>query len=319
MLQTFASTAMDDAAIGVDRPAGEDGLARELTAQIRAAFPALRFSNARVEERGGDHRVLLLDAAYAFRFPRETTHDLSVEISVLRALRGRCDIAVPEYALTDPAGRFAGYPFIAGEELTPRRFALLPIEVRHHVLDQAGRFLAVLHGLPPETILPAARWPRLAPVAEQVAHAREHCLPAIARAFPPLARLLDTFCEGGASDAAGHEVVLHGDLVDDHILLAPDGQRLAGIIDFGDVALGEPAHDLLGFWVYGREAVARVIAAYGAGGDRRLQERSLRAFVRYRIDRFADLLAAEGRAVAGRSLAGLSELVSFATSDPAVA
>ncbi len=287
---------------------------------MRSAFPELRFSSVTVEERGGDHRVLLLDATYAFRFPRRATHHLGVEIALLAALRGRCETAVPDYLFVDPAGRFAGYRLIAGDELTPRLFARLDARVRHDVLDQAGRFLAVLHGLAPGDVPAIERWPLAPTAAEHAAHARTHHLPSIAAAFPRLAGPLCAFYEDYAADLGGPRVVLHGDLVDDHLLLAPDRQRLAGIIDFGDVALGDPARDLLGFWAYGPEAVARVAAAYGAGADHDLRERSRRAYVAYRIDRFCDLLATEGEAVAARSLAALTRLLaSWGVQAPACA
>ena len=216
----------------------------------------------------------------------------------------------------DPSGRFAGYPFIAGDELTPRRFAFLPAEVRRRVLDQAGRFLAALHGLAPATVLPSGRWPTIPSVAAQAAHARAHYVPRIARAWPKLAGLIDAFYDDDASDVTHRRVILHGDLVDDHILLAKDGQGLAGIIDFSDVALGDPARDLLGFWAYGADAVARVIAAYGADADDGLHARSRRAFVRYRIDRFAELLAAGGEGAAEQALPDLIALLSASDRSP---
>lgn len=319
MLLTSASIVREDQD-AADPSIGTDDrrVARELAAQVRSAFPDLSFSTARVEERGGDHRVLLLDATYAFRFPRAATHDLSVEIAVLAALRGRCGIAVPDYLFVDPAGRFAGYRFIAGDELTPRRFALLPADVRDHVLDQAGRFLAVLHGMVPEDVLPAGLWPTIGTHAGR--NARERTPPRIARAFPELALLIDLSCGDHPGDVTARGVVVHGDLVDDHMLLAPGGGALAGIIDFGDVALGDPARDFLGFWAYGPRAVARVITAYiaagGAGADDDLHDRSRRAFLRYRIDRFAELLRSDGKDAAARSLPEMIALLSAPHPDP---
>ena len=39
-----------------------------------------------------------------------------------------------------------------------------------------------------------------------------------------------------------------GDLVRDHLLVDEHTGHLTGIIDFSDVALGDPAQDFLGFW-----------------------------------------------------------------------
>ena len=102
--------------------------------------------------------------------------------------------------------------------------------------------------------------------------------------------------EGGAVRGARHGAscrldrperlaIVHGDLVGEHILVDLSGSRLAGIIDFGDVALGDPAQDLLGLWSYGADAVTRVIDGYDPGrNDPGLLRRSRNHFIRYRID-----------------------------------
>lgn len=310
MFSTSVSIASDDHGAPNSPAPTYDVLARELTAQVQSVFPDLQFATAIVEERGGDHHILLLDQTYAFRFPRETMHGLDVEIAVLAALRGRCDVAVPEYRFVDPAGRFAGYRFIAGDELTPWRFAALPATIQHGVLDRAGRFLSVLHSLIPDDVLPIGRWPVIATATDQIADARTRRLPQIARVFPKLAYLIGAFYDGCPHDDIERQVVVHGDLVDDHLLLARGGRDLAGIIDFGDVALGDPAQDLMGFWAYGSDAVARVIAAYRADADDDLHGRSRLAFLRYRIDCFAELLASEGGRAAEGSADALMALLS---------
>ena len=70
----------------------------------------------------------------------------------------------------------------------------------------------------------------------------------IERSFPTLAKEIAAFYSIYENDQAPHLVVLHGDLVEEHLLLSFNRERLAGIIDFGDVGLGDPADDLKGFW-----------------------------------------------------------------------
>ncbi len=88
-----------------------------------------------------------------------------------------------------------------------------------------------------------------------------------------------------------HEVVLHGDLVGDHLLVDEHTGRLTGIIDFSDVALGDPAHDFLGFWSYGASVAAYAVSTYGqAGTDPTLLARSRNHFIRYQIDRLFEMI-----------------------------
>ena len=58
----------------------------QLINQVAVVFPDLAFNHARLEEGGGDNRLLILDERLAIRFPRVGTHDLNLEIAVLEAL-----------------------------------------------------------------------------------------------------------------------------------------------------------------------------------------------------------------------------------------
>ena len=67
---------------------------------------------------------------------------------------------------------------------------------------------------------------------------------------------------------AGPERLIHSDVTDDHLLLAPAGDRLAGVIDFGDVELGDAAYDFAYLWSYGDWTPAHVFARYALEGRR---------------------------------------------------
>jgi aminoglycoside phosphotransferase (APT) family kinase protein len=66
---------------------------------------------------------------------------------------------------------------------------------------------------------------------------------------PGAARLVDVWDRAlAASVWAGPNIWLHGDLHPANLLLAPSG-ALAAVIDFGDVAAGDPATDLATAWL----------------------------------------------------------------------
>lgn len=121
---------------------------------------------------------------------------------------------------------------------------------------------------------------------------RRDRLPMLADRVPVLAAPIGEFLERFEASHAPRDVILHGDLVGDHLLINEQTGRLAGIIDFGDIALGDPAHDFLGFWEYGASAAAYAIAIYGQGdADPMLLARSRNHFIRYRIDRLFEIIA----------------------------
>jgi len=273
-------------------------LAARLAARVRATFPELAFSRAVLNERGEDHYALMLDERYVFRFPRHGAHPtgLKLELAVLRALTGRCALPMPDYRYVSPAGDFAGYAMIDGVELTPGRFAALSRAAQETVLDQVAGFLSAIHGLAMEDVaacLGAAPepWPNAGTPADAAAEGRARRLAPIARAMPDLAPLVDDFYARLALRPPVAQRLTHSDVTLDHLLLAPSGDRLAGVIDFGDVELGDPAYDFAYLWSYGDWAPGHVFERYALKDQEPgLLERSRWHYARYRISRLGEAL-----------------------------
>lgn len=265
-----------------------------LAALVTIAFPTLAMDRRRVEQSGGDHVLLIVDEHFAFRFPRAGMHDLNLEIEVLKRLQRNSILPTPSYDYVDPDGRFAGYPYLEGLALTPARFAALSRTRQEEGLNTAALFLSELHGLSPDAIAPPERWPTIWTAAEFAERGLTERLPLIARHCPAHAAAVEAFYVGYCRDRPDRHVVVHGDLVAEHILLNARTGRLSGIIDFGDVALGDPAQDFLGFWAYGAQAACRAVALYRpVAADAGLLARSRHHFIRYRLDRLCERLRDE--------------------------
>ena len=268
----------------------------QLAELVEAAFPDLRLGKRRLERSGGDHLLLIVDEHFAFRFPRTGMHSLNLEIAVLERLQRHSSVPTPAYQYVDPSGRFAGYPFIKGTALTPARFAGLAEHLQNDVLVTAGMFLTELHGLAASSIAPLQEWPSTWTAAEYADRGVTEHLPLIAVQMPVQACRVAEFYNRYRDVAPPQRVVVHGDLVVEHVLLNDATEQLSGIIDFGDVALGDPAQDFLGFWAFGAEAVGRVMDMYRpAVADLNLLARSRDHFVRYRLDRMFEGLSSGDR------------------------
>jgi aminoglycoside 2''-phosphotransferase len=261
---------------------GQVDLAR-LVGRIRTAFPELRFTTATLNDLGEDHAVVLLDDRWVFRFPRsaEVAADGVVERRLLARLQEVCAVATPRYEHVSAAGDFGGYPMIAGAELTEDAFAGLPQEAQARVLGEIGGFLRALHSLPAGLVEPSvedAAW-----FAKLFAERRATLADALG---PTLLRAADRFYQALPAAVATTEAkVIHRDLTEDHILFDPETQRLAGVIDFSDARVGDPAFDFTFLWAYGREAPPLAARSYGAdAGTADMLARSLWWFTRYRID-----------------------------------
>ena len=266
---------------------GRVNLAR-LVQRIRAELPDLPFAAATLNDFGEDHAVVVLDDRWVFRFPRSAAAAAygATERRLLAALGAVSPVATPRYERVSRAGDFGGYRMIAGKELTEVAFAALPRGAQDAVLDEIGRFLSVLHALPAALVArPRAEAPRedAAWFAERYAERRTRLAEALG---PALLARADRFYQAlPVAVATTETAVIHRDFSEDHILLNPEHKRLAGVIDFTDAALGDPAFDFSFLWAYGRGAPARVAETYAFDGDTAaLLRRSLWWFTRFRID-----------------------------------
>ena len=272
-----------------------------LLRRIVTAWPELRFAHACLIEEGGDHLIVLLDGRTAVRMPREAGRSLAFEAAVLRRICDRIALEVPAYRLSAD-GRIASYRFIDGVPLTPVRFEALPTATRRRIARQIGTFLSHLHGLVPDEIAPAPSWPRSWSSAEAADYARREILPALARRLPLPSSALQSFLASCEQDEPEQRVVVHGDLVHEHLLMRPGLEALVGIIDFGDVGLGDPVQDLAGLWAYGETLVRDVLAAYRpALRTANVVEHTRRAYLAYLLRRWGTA-ALEGSVPARKSL-----------------
>ena len=127
--------------------------------------------------------------------------------------------------------------------------------------SEVGRALTALHAVPVEEAR-AHSVPELDLGEELYRPMVEACLPHLgSRGRAWLERRFAAFIEGGGSSAAAR-VLVHGDLGCGH-LLADEAGHLAGIIDWGDALIADPAYDLAALLANCPRGFAeRVIAAY---------------------------------------------------------
>lgn len=214
--------------------------------ELRATFPDIAVKHARLISSGFDHLIVSINFKYMFRFPRTPLYraHLPIEISVLGGLDQALRVNVPRYRFVAPAGRFAGYARVPGVEMTPSRFTQLPRCDQRDVARQFVEFLNALHATPSELLARAGEplptlWRSRRYAGGDHLTRRDTLAPYLEP--DDLARLDRFFARYGAGRPAASRVI-HGDLVQNHLLLDPS--RRLGVIDFGELALGDPAWDL---------------------------------------------------------------------------
>lgn len=267
---------------------GEVDLA-PLVARIGAEFPDLELGQARLNDKGADHAVVILDDTWVFRFPRslQAAGYNAGERRLLAHLNKAAGLATPRYERVALSGDFAGYRMIVGEQLSKALFASLSREAQEGVLEDLGGFLTVLHATPPALAAAPDGAAVSPPTATETVRRYHRRRERLAGTLPAdLRGRIDRFYDALPAAMAGAPTVLvHGDLTEDHILLAPAHDRLAGLIDFTDAGPADPAYDFTFLWAYGDWAPAHAARRYAPGDaiDGLLQ-RSRWGFVRYCID-----------------------------------
>ncbi|MBC6462550.1 phosphotransferase [Actinomadura sp. HBU206391] len=278
----------DHGAAGAPEWASEQAVsATEAAELVGAHFADLRGAPVRLLDTGWDNTVYLVGAEWVFRFPRRAIAlpGMDREIAVLPPLAPRVPlpIPVPELVGTPSHGYpwcFWGARLIPGRELAEAR---LPDADRVGAAGELGEFLRALHdpdlvpavgaGLPDDPLRRADPGVRVPMARERLARLSEYGVwnPAV-EALLAEAELL--------GPPTGPVSVCHGDLHVRH-LLVDENARAAGVIDWGDVCVADPAIDLsLVYSGFEGPARAALLAAYGPVGlERETRARMLAVFL----------------------------------------
>jgi aminoglycoside phosphotransferase (APT) family kinase protein len=229
------------AEITVDEP-----LARRL---IGSQFPEVEVEPLTLLGEGWDNTVWLAGGRWVFRFPRRefALAGFAREMAALPALAPRLPLPVPAPVwLGTPADGFPwpwfGAPLVPGIEPLG-----LGEAARRGLARPFARFLRALHDEPAIDGLPDDPMGR-ADMAIRVPRTEESLVDlereGLWRTPRPVAALLD---EAASLPRPEPVSVVHGDLHMRHLLVDGSGE-LSGVIDFGDICVGDPAVDLSLLW-----------------------------------------------------------------------
>jgi aminoglycoside phosphotransferase (APT) family kinase protein len=218
---------------------------------IETQFPRLAPVDASLAGVGWDNSAISVNGAYIFRFPRRqiAVACLEVEIRLLPAIAGKLPLPISAPTLVGSATGaypwpFAGYPILGGRTVCA---AGLSATDRARNAVTLARFLAALHAIPvDEAAALGASGDTLGrlDLAKRIPAARDLLRRLIEKAVVldpnPIAAILD---RASAQYEPRVNRLVHGDLYARH-LLVDERNDLAGVIDWGDVHIGDRAVDL---------------------------------------------------------------------------
>lgn len=229
--------------------------------EVRAALAAVRTDLAACPMRllgaGFESVALLLDAgreAYVLRFPRgeDGAEGIACETRLLPELAETLDVPIPRFAFTAPnplgPGTFCCYPAVPGDSLDEDDWRARGLLDEPGPVRQIADLIEAIHAFPVERAraLGVPETDERAEFAEDLRLVRAEVAPLLPR--DEARRLVAAYERYLGDDAnfAGPPALTHADLSLDHLLVT--GNRVTGLIDFGDVRIGDPDYDLCYLW-----------------------------------------------------------------------
>jgi aminoglycoside phosphotransferase (APT) family kinase protein len=253
-------------------------------ALVGTQFPDVSLDGLALLAEGWDNAVWVTGEGTAFRFPRREVAIAGVarEIAVLPALAPRLPLPIPVPELVGhPADRYP-WPFFGARLLAGAELATLDMTGRREGFARTlASFLRALHdpanaadlgvGLP---IDPMGR----ADMTIRAARVRRRLPELVAAGLWSRAGIVDDLLdEALALPPAEGGVLVHGDLHVRHVLVDAEGVP-SGVIDWGDVCVGDPSIDLALYWSQ-FDAAARAAFQDAYGQAKLTAARLLRARV----------------------------------------
>jgi len=225
---------------------------------IEQALPSITIHSYEQNDNGWDNVAIIINKEWLFRFPRNPQYAWRIprEKELCKRLsQSLQEVEVPNYHVlyknkSDLIPFCSYYKLIHGEPLTVKTIERLTVKERETVITQLATFLASLHTIPIEH---AIKWEF--DIEKPISYWREiqtklhdylaHTLTSLERkAFDCLFE--DFFELMHASDF--QKAMIHADFTHHHILFDEEKRSIAGIIDFGDAQVGDPAFDFAGLY-----------------------------------------------------------------------
>lgn len=232
-------------------------------AAIREQFGLAASSISYLSE-GWDSVACLVDERLVFRFPKRASvqRRLQREISLLPLLAARLPLPIPQFRYIGQPDAHFPYIFVGYERLAGDSVMEWPDQIWQADWWQQplAAFVTALHAVPLEQARAqgvgnfSLVGPLLGIVDEPPSwramiedyhqQTRQRVYPLIdGAAQAALSQRFESFL-ADQRNFAFTSVLLHADLGEDHVLIDAAARRVTGVIDFGDMAIGDPALDV---------------------------------------------------------------------------
>jgi aminoglycoside 2''-phosphotransferase len=198
---------------------------------------------------------------------REAAASLRAEACVLAQIGDHLPLTVPRPLFEAPRAclAFSIHEEVTGEILTRKGWSALSLAARTRAAAELAGFLRTLHSHPID-VAKRCGLGELDPAEAALRSRKDASRFLYPRLAPAIRTQLDDVlerCSAATRSECTVPVLIHCDIAPGHVLFDPTDGRLTGIIDFGDLALGDPARDFIYIYEdFGVEMLEVVITHY---------------------------------------------------------
>lgn len=234
---------------------------------IHHEFPDFFISSIKKIGEGDNSKAFLINQNYIFRFPKrkEVKQQLKKETSVLPIIQSLLDLKIPAFDFISKDTNFVGHKSINGVFLTTEIYKSLEKKIQTKIQKALGVFLTQLHQIN-LSILKDYELDMM-DYQEEYSHNFEDTQQLI---YPNISvrdsKIITLFFTAYLNDPKNFEykpALIHNDFSTDHILFETSNNVISGIIDFGDLAIGDPDYDLIYLLdSFGKDFILKVLKFY---------------------------------------------------------
>ena len=216
-------------------------------------------SSYKIIERGWTNLVIEINNRWIFRFVRDKDNrQIVLEGDFLPQFIQVCPIDIPKLVMSDTD--YIAYPKIIGERFSPEKFLLFSDTQKTELIKLLAEFLTCLHDFqydhPSLSDAPYGGrdfWNDLwFSVKDNLA------LETKTKMKTYFTKIFEQI-----SAVPFQKTLIHADLGTNNVLVNFDRGSLGGVIDFGDLCLGDPAADFAGFYRnFGRRFTEELLNNY---------------------------------------------------------
>jgi aminoglycoside 2''-phosphotransferase len=225
--------------------------------KIAQFSPQFSLKSLRLLGNGTDNSAYLANEEWIFRFPHELTtqNSLATETALLPQLCDSLPLKIPRFKYVAKAKDsliYVGYPMLKGVALEKNTFGAMQINKQEQTLKDLASFMQNLHCFSVKLAKECGVREELYQGAyhqeqQQLCEQFQHLL-----SPEEIAKIKASFAayENEGDNISYLPALLHADLKPEHILYDPENGHITGIIDWGDVCIGDPDYDFTCLYLY---------------------------------------------------------------------